>query len=167
MLLAGKVTNDANISLRDVINISHRVLRPSVPPLEISELTYDIREGLSRLELFVLRELRFRLEFEHPHQELIQQLATLRDWRPNDFQEKQLDTLAATILQDIYVCPNIIVDHSAKTIAMVVISAAFAAAKIDLTDEEWINVINKYANPSKIERLKKIVLRDVYRISDH
>lgn len=47
---------------------SSSILHPNAPPLEIGDLSYALREGLIEMELMVLRFVRFRLNFEHPHQ---------------------------------------------------------------------------------------------------
>lgn len=48
----------------------YSVLHQDAPALEIGDLSYALREGLIEMELVVLRYLRFRLNFEHPHQVL-------------------------------------------------------------------------------------------------
>uniref|UniRef100_A0A915EAB7 Cyclin N-terminal domain-containing protein n=1 Tax=Ditylenchus dipsaci TaxID=166011 RepID=A0A915EAB7_9BILA len=93
LLLAGKVTNDPKITTRDVINISYRLielLHPNKSALEIGNLSYAIREGLIEMELVTLRFLRFRFNFEHPHQDVILMLAILRDWFPLQFEKNPI-----------------------------------------------------------------------------
>jgi len=68
MLVAGKVTNESRVNTRDLMNVSYRILHPEKPPLEIGDLSFSLRESLIEMEVIVMRYLRFRLNFEHPHQ---------------------------------------------------------------------------------------------------
>ncbi|KAH7730234.1 cyclin domain-containing protein [Aphelenchoides avenae] len=163
LLVASKVTNDQTVSLRDVINIAHRTLNPNEPELEIGELYYNMREGLSRMEMLVLRALKFQTSFEHPHQYLVEGLASLRDWLPNDFTAKNIDSLAGTILRDTYAHPKIIIDHTPRTIACVVAAMALHAADVKEDPDEWLEHICPNLSRSKLERIQNDILYHVYR----
>ena len=103
--------------------------------MDIGELSYSLKEGLIELELVVLRCLRFRLNFEHPHQvfyfkisrnfifkDVILIIRLLRDWYPNIFlrQRDDIERVTAMLLQDMYVYPEIVLDHRPRTLAVAV-----------------------------------------------
>ncbi|KAI1733319.1 cyclin-related protein FAM58A [Ditylenchus destructor] len=163
LLLAGKVTNDTTIVTKDVVNMCYRILHPSEPPLEIGELSYALRQGLVEMELVTLRFLRFRFNFEHPHQDLVLMISILRDWFPQQFQNHpNIDEIAAMFLQDLYVQPQIIVDHKPKTIAVLVISMAFGALKLDISDESWVPTLHTTLDIERLQKLKRKALEEIY-----
>ena len=71
--LASKVCDDppASSSLRDIINVSYRVLHPNEPPLQLEEQFYDLRDSLSSMELHLLRVLQFNTDFANSHKVVI------------------------------------------------------------------------------------------------
>jgi len=90
--------------------------------------------------------------------------AILRDWFPTEFEgNPDLDRVAAMLLQDLYVQPEFIVNHRPKTIAVLVISMAFTALKLDIPDEAWVPTLNSSLEISKLQRLKTKVLEEVYQ----
>ena len=66
--------------IRDVINMSHRILHPDKPPLEISKTYWNLRDSLVDLELILLRLFAFEVEADPPQRYLVHYIKTLQDW---------------------------------------------------------------------------------------
>ncbi|KAL3072256.1 hypothetical protein niasHT_033422 [Heterodera trifolii] len=165
VLVAGKVTNDARINTRDVMNMAYSVLHPQMAPLEIGDLSYALREGLVEMELVVLRFLRFRLNFEHPHQDLILMLRLLRDWYPNSLGRRFDDAcrVSAMFLQDLYAEPQIVLDHKPRTLAVALLSMAFSSLRLtDVVEEDWATTFMPKYDGRHIARIKRKIVDRVY-----
>lgn len=90
-------------------------------------------------------------------------LAILRDWYPTIFEKNpNIDSVAAMFLQDLYVQPQIILDHRPKTIAVLVISMTFVALKLRISDKCWVPTLQPNLKNSRLRRLKRFVLKEVY-----
>uniref|UniRef100_A0A914LER1 Cyclin N-terminal domain-containing protein n=1 Tax=Meloidogyne incognita TaxID=6306 RepID=A0A914LER1_MELIC len=168
MLVAGKVTCDTKINTRDAMNVSYSIIHPDAPPLDIGELSYSLKEGLIELELVVLRCLRFRLNFEHPHQDVILIIRLLRDWYPNIFlrQRDDIERVTAMLLQDMYVYPEIVLDHRPRTLAVAVISLAFSSLNLNIEDIEWAPVFMQKYDERRMYKIKKKILEQIYEIKN-
>lgn len=91
-------------------------------------------------------------------------LSILRDWLPLAFEAHQsIDQVASMILQDLYVHPQLVVDHRAKTISMLVISLTFAALRTGISDDMWMHAFQPTIDTSRFHKLKLNVLRNVYQ----
>ena len=66
LLLASKVEENSR-RVRDVINVAHATSQPSAPPLAISQLYWDTKEHILRMEQAMLRALGFSMSYTHPH----------------------------------------------------------------------------------------------------
>ncbi|KAL7071333.1 hypothetical protein ACQ4LE_009247 [Meloidogyne hapla] len=167
MLVAGKVTSDTKINTRDAMNISYSILHPDAQPLDIGELSYSLKEGLIELELVVLRCLRFRLNFEHPHQDVILIIRLLRDWYPNIFRHRNdIERVTAMFLQDLYVYPEIVLDHKPRTLAVAVISMSFSSLSLNIDDIEWAPVFMQKYDGRRMHKIKKKILEQIYEIKN-
>ena len=66
LLLASKVEENTR-RVRDVINVAHTAANPTAPPLTISQLYWDVKEVILRMEQTLLRALAFSVSYTHPH----------------------------------------------------------------------------------------------------
>uniref|UniRef100_A0A914HSK5 Cyclin N-terminal domain-containing protein n=1 Tax=Globodera rostochiensis TaxID=31243 RepID=A0A914HSK5_GLORO len=166
VLVAGKVTNDAHVNTRDVMNVSYSILHADMAPLEIGDLSYALREGLVEMELVVLRFLRFRLNFEHPHQDLILMVRLLRDWYPNTFGRRADDVcrVSAMFLQDLYAQPQIVLDHKPRTLAVAILSMALSALRLadNIVEQDWAPTFMPSYDVRHIGRIKRKIVDKVY-----
>lgn len=78
LFLAGKLEEN-HLKTRDIINVFHRILHPDKKALEIGDDYWDIRDGLGRLELHIVRTLEYKLTHNHPHRYMLHYLKTLTD----------------------------------------------------------------------------------------
>lgn len=91
-------------------------------------------------------------------------LAILRDWYPNIFEKNpNIDSVAAMFLQDLYVQPQIILDHKPKTIAVLIISMTFSALKIKIDDNCWVPTLQPNFKKSRLCRLKRFIMKELYK----
>ncbi|CAF0711165.1 unnamed protein product [Brachionus calyciflorus] len=79
--LACKV-EEQEIKLRDIINVCYRTLHPDMEILNVDDKYWSIRKSVIQIELFIVRVLEFRVDFEHPHKYLLVYLDSLRHWIP-------------------------------------------------------------------------------------
>jgi len=61
--VAGKLEEDEQLRLRDLINVSHSCLKKSEEPLALDQTYYSIREAICQAELLVLRMVKFKVSF--------------------------------------------------------------------------------------------------------
>lgn len=80
LFLSIKVEEQEQIKLRDIINVCYRTKHPHLAPLELNEQYWSLRNSVTQNELFIARVLGFKLEFDHPHQYLLQYLDSLCAW---------------------------------------------------------------------------------------
>ena len=66
LLLASKVEENVR-RVRDIINVAHAVGDPSAPALAISQLYWNMKEVILRMEQAMLRSLSFSVSYTHPH----------------------------------------------------------------------------------------------------
>uniref|UniRef100_A0A915IE94 Uncharacterized protein n=1 Tax=Romanomermis culicivorax TaxID=13658 RepID=A0A915IE94_ROMCU len=63
--LAGKTEEDL-LKIRDIINVFHVMIHDD-KIMDIDENYWEIREGLGKIEMLILRVLKFRVWRELPH----------------------------------------------------------------------------------------------------
>lgn len=77
VLIASKTTEELR-KVRDVINVTYRMLHPSPqPPIEINEKYKNHKEHVLNYEQMILRNVGFSLNFELPHKFLLNYLKSL------------------------------------------------------------------------------------------
>lgn len=79
LYLASK-TEESPCKLRDVINVSYRVLHKDRAPLEVGPLYWELHDSVANCELMMLRALQFHVAFNNPHKYLLHYLNSLEDW---------------------------------------------------------------------------------------
>ncbi|XP_074639503.1 cyclin-Q-like isoform X2 [Acropora palmata] len=68
LYLASKM-EECPCKLRDVINVSFRLLHKDKAPLDVGFLYWELRDSLVSCELMMLRSLQFDVTFNNPHKE--------------------------------------------------------------------------------------------------
>lgn len=77
VLIASKTTEELR-KVRDVVNVTYRMLHPSPhPPIEIDEKYKNHKEHVLNYEQIILRSVGFSLNFELPHKYLLNYLKSL------------------------------------------------------------------------------------------
>ncbi|ESO09642.1 hypothetical protein HELRODRAFT_92276, partial [Helobdella robusta] len=79
LYLSGKIEEES-LRLRDVINVSHRILNPKDQLLEVDSKYFSLKDSLIQTELYLLRALKFNVSVDHPHKYLVHYLKGLYDW---------------------------------------------------------------------------------------
>lgn len=100
--LAGKI-EEQHIKLRDIINICYRTLHKGKPILDIGKEFWRLRDSVVNTELLLLRMLKFRVVFEHPHKYLLHYITSLSDWIGTDILNRiPVAQTAWSLLRDSY-----------------------------------------------------------------
>ena len=66
LLLASNVEENTR-RVRGVINVAHTAANLTAPPLAMSQLYWDVKEHILRMEQSMLRALTFSVSYTHPH----------------------------------------------------------------------------------------------------
>ncbi|KRZ39818.1 Cyclin-related protein FAM58A, partial [Trichinella pseudospiralis] len=122
--------NEDLVQLKDCIMIGYRMLHPAKELSERSGRYCKLWHSVARLERFILRKLRYNLQFPQPHKYLLNYLMNLSNWlerRVIDEQIVKMRITAVKILQDCYLKPQLFDDNSSPTIS---IAAIYLALKI-------------------------------------
>lgn len=98
LYLASK-TEEFPCKLRDVINVSYRVLHRDKAPLEVGSLYWELRDSVVNCELMMLRILQFHVAFNNPHKYLLHYLKSIDDWL-GDESSNSISQLSWSFLQD-------------------------------------------------------------------
>lgn len=99
IFLSIKVEEQDSIQLRDIINVCYRTRHPELEPLELDEKYWSLRNSVTQTELYIVRVLGFKLEFNHPHKYLLQYLDSLYAWL--DEQNSPIGEISWQILRDL------------------------------------------------------------------
>lgn len=97
LYLASK-TEEFPCKLRDVINVSYRVLHQNKAPLEVGSLYWELRDSVVNCELMMLRTLQFHVAFNNPHKYLVHYLKSLDDWLAEE--SNSISQMSWSFLQD-------------------------------------------------------------------
>ncbi|XP_059589071.1 cyclin-Q isoform X2 [Alligator mississippiensis] len=125
LYLAGKV-EEQHLRSRDVLNVCHRYLHPSSPPLDLDAQFWELRDSLAQCELLLLRCLCFRVSFQHPHKYLLHYLLSLQPWLNRHAWGRAHVTRAAwALLRDSYHGP-LGLQHPPQHLAAAILALALA-----------------------------------------
>ncbi|KAK3103823.1 hypothetical protein FSP39_022184, partial [Pinctada imbricata] len=147
LYLAAK-TEEENVSLRDIVNVTYRTLHRSKPPLEMGEAFYSLRDSVSSCELFILRTLQFKVAFNHPHKYLLHYLKFLKDWfDPYKWESVPVARTAWALLRDSY-HSNITLKFKPQHIAIATIQMALQCYGMEVPLQEntatpWWKVLSE------------------------
>lgn len=100
LYLASK-TEESPCKLRDVINVSYRILHKEREPLEVGSFYWELHDSVVNCELMLLRSLQFHVAFNNPHKYLLHYLNCLEDWLDSDSCSTiTINQLSWSLLQD-------------------------------------------------------------------
>ncbi|CAJ0569027.1 unnamed protein product, partial [Mesorhabditis spiculigera] len=163
IMVAAKSEEDSGIRIRDVVNVSHRILHPEKPPIEVDDSFWTLRRSLGRLEFVVLRELSFDTYMTHPHQLLTLYLDLLASWMPEEFEKFDIREQAFAILRDCHIVPEFVLEHSHESLALVALSLVLKGHDLYVPNcRDFYTVFSKHMSERKLRHLEEEVLQDVY-----
>ncbi|XP_035827846.1 cyclin-Q [Aplysia californica] len=145
--LACKVEEES-VRLRDIVNVCYRTLHKNKAPLEIGETFWALRESVASCELFLLRALKFKVVFPHPHKYLVHYLRALSDWvEPKVWEEVPVCRTAWAMLRDSY-HSSFCLDHPPEHVAVAVIYFALLTHGLEVpcqkyAKKKWWQVFSK------------------------
>lgn len=135
LYLAGKI-EEQELRLTDVINVCHRILHPSEPPLDIGATYTSLRESIIQCELFLMRALGFQVCIVHPHKYLVHYLKSLYDWLDKGTIEKvPIVQTSWAILRDSY-HSDLCLDYSPSLVAVAVIYLTLSCYGVEVPYNE-------------------------------
>ena len=111
MYLAGKLECPDDLKVRDLVNVSQRLLHgPASEPLPMETEYYNARDSICQAELLVLRWVGFDVgaaSGQRPHKHLLHQLRALKQWMSSDVWEKYpIAKVSWAMLQDSFQDPR-------------------------------------------------------------
>lgn len=163
--LAGKI-EEQELRLTDIINVCHRILHPSEPPLDIGSTYTALRESVIQCELFLLRALGFQVSIDHPHKYLMHYLKSLYDWLDKDTVRKvSIAQTAWAMLRDSYhsdICLNY--RPSLIAVAIIYLTLQCYGIEVPYNDEAENRWWEAFIENCKLRDVKKVAedIMDVY-----
>lgn len=134
LYLASK-TEESPCKLRDVINVSYRLLHRDKPPLEVGSLYWELHDSVANCELMILRALQFQVSFDSPHKYLLHYLNSLEDWLDKECTiTSSLSQLSWSILQD-SLHTTLCLEYSPAVIAIAMIYFSLTCLGIDVPSQ--------------------------------
>jgi len=154
--LASKLGEEA-LKIRDIVNVSYRVLHPDKDPLEIGTTYWKLRDSITTCELILLRLFAFNVSFQTPQKYLLHYLKSLEDWcNYVTFNEKLFSTLCWTLVSDACYLPLVASIPPAK-LATAIIFVCQQHTKLDIMEEgeekHWYKV---FCPGTSLEELRDI-----------
>lgn len=141
--------------------LSSSTLHPQRPQLRISDDYHRLRNTLMDCELFLIRILGFRFQFNHPNKYLLHYLDTLSKWMaitpatPMKNNTNLID-IAMSILQDTYYDYVLIRDFAPQHVAIAIIYLLIKTYALEIPsvthDDEhitWMKVISRSKSESR------------------
>lgn len=144
--LACKV-EEQNVRLRDIINVCYRTLHKNKAPLEINDTFWQLKESVAQCELYLLRALKFKVMFDHPHKYLCHYLKAVSDWlEPRQWEEIPLGRTAWALLCDCY-HSDLVLDYNPQHLAVAVLYLALQCHGLELPlyrqcNRKWYQVFS-------------------------
>ncbi|XP_015786814.1 cyclin-Q [Tetranychus urticae] len=162
--LAGKVEED-HIKLRDLINVFHATLNRAnkMIPLQFDNYYWNLRESLVRLELLMLRVLKFDVNNDLAHRFLLHYLRSINEWIGKDYSSSTAFSQTCwSLLNDYYLNPKSI-DHNASHVAIAIIEIAIKTLGIQIPLEnealmDWKVALCENATKDKVHAIISEVL---------
>lgn len=134
LYLASKI-EESPCKLRDVINVSYRLLHKDKPPLEVGSLYWELHDSVANCELMILRALQFQVTFDSPHKYLLHYLNSLEDWLDKEYTiTSALTQLSWSLLQDSFHI-TLCLEYSPAVIAVAMIFFSLTCLGIDVPSQ--------------------------------
>jgi hypothetical protein len=135
VLIASKTTEELR-KVRDVVNVTYRMLHPSPhPPIEIDQKYKSHKDNILNYEQIILRNIGFSLNFELPHKYMLNYLKSLGA-------SQILIQTCWTILNDAFL-------HSPIALSdpiLVAVSIIYFSIQVLINNESELNNNHKYDN---------------------
>jgi len=150
---------DEPLKIRDLINVTHRVLNRDSEVLELSEEYWNFRDSIVQAELLIMRMINFKIPTPSSHFHLLAYLRSLEAWIPIQiWKGVTLPKLCWTMLLDFHL-NKIINQVEPQLVALAVISLALQiyGIQIPCTTEQdqkpWHEVFHPTAKKEVIWNL--------------
>jgi len=134
--LASKLGEEA-LKIRDIVNISYRVLHPNKAPLEIGTTYWKLRDSITTCELMLLRLFAFNVSFKTPHKYVLHFLKSLEDWSTNytTWRDSHVSSVCWTLVNDLCYLPLVATTPPDK-LAVAVLFIGLRSTKSHVLEEE-------------------------------
>lgn len=134
LYLASKI-EESPCKLRDVINVSYRLLHNDRSPLEVGSLYWELHDSVANCELMILRALQFQVTFDSPHKYLLHYLNSLEDWLDKECTlTSSLGQLSWSLLQDSFHI-TLCLEYRPAVIAVAMIYFSLTCLGIDVPSQ--------------------------------
>jgi len=158
LYLSGKLEDNDQLRLRDIINVVYTTLHRDKEPLPLDSEYYNMREAIVQAELQILRMIGFQTRCDHPHRYLLHYLKSLRDWLPEETWNKfPIAKTSWSLLQDAFHDQIVVLDTQPSELALACIQLALQTygVQVPMTSESyehkaWFKVFNSATSKDKI-----------------
>ncbi|CAD5111412.1 DgyrCDS721 [Dimorphilus gyrociliatus] len=163
LYLSGKVCEES-VRLRDVINVSYKILHPDKEALQLDDTYWKLRESVTKMELQVLRAIEYEVDVDLPHNYLLYFAKSLLSWLPPGVVSRvPLVKTAWSLLQDSYVT-DICMKYPSQHIAVSLFYASLCVHGIHVplnesAKVEWWSALCEDITMNDI----KTIIRKVFR----
>jgi len=152
--LASKLAEEPT-KIRDIVNVSSRILHPDDDPLNIGERYWSLRDSVLNCELYLLRMIQFDAALDYPQNYLLSYLNSLKPWvLPPQWEKANVSQMAWNLLQDSFHLP---VKEASEILALGVLKLAIDASELEISNEGtsivWWKALCENANEDKLHSI--------------
>lgn len=159
LYLASKM-EECPCKLRDVINVSFRLLHKDKAPLDVGFLYWELRDSLVSCELMMLRSLQFDVTFNNPHKYLLHYLVSLGDWLVEDSCDA-IGQLSWFFLQDSF-HTTLCLQHGPSHVAVAMLYFALNCLGVTVpchsADNTWWKVLCSGSTEEEIQEIISLMI---------
>ncbi|GMR50386.1 hypothetical protein PMAYCL1PPCAC_20581, partial [Pristionchus mayeri] len=165
-LIGMKYEEERDIGIKKVAHAAQSLVSSQILT-ENSEEVSLLATGIGRLEYICVREVAFQLNYDHPHTHLSLVLQSLEPWMSEQFAKYPIKDAAASMLRDAYICPELIVRHPPKQIALAVVSLALKAHDVSVPQakSDWFEAFSTAMSRKEMRAIEKEIVEEVFGVA--
>ncbi|GMS99337.1 hypothetical protein PENTCL1PPCAC_21512, partial [Pristionchus entomophagus] len=166
MMIGMKYEEERDVGIKKVCHAAQSLVSSQIRTDNCEEVCL-LATGVGRLEYVCVREVGFQLNYDHPHTHLALILQSLEPWMPEQFEKYPIKDTAATILRDTYICPELIVRHPPKQVALAVTSLALKAHDVSVPQakSDWYEAFSSTMSRKELRAIETDIVENVFGVT--